>query len=152
MEDFGWTHEEIGKRVAKSRPTITNALRLLELPANIQGMVERGELSGSAAKALVGIEDQAYAEHIAKRAAADGWSVRMVEEAARARSQTGGGGKAKPKAKRARPAEIIALEQRLGDHLATDVKIEYRGKGGKVVLGFDSLGELERIYRSMLGS
>ena len=154
MEDFGWTHEEVGKRVFKSRSTITNAVRLLQLPAGIQGMVERGELSAGHAKALLGIEDQAYAEHIAKRAVADGWSVRMVEEAARARS--GGSGKAKPKRKAkggaARPAEIIALEQRLGEYLATDVKIDYRGKGGRVLLGFDSLSELERIYRAMLGS
>lgn len=152
MEDFGWTHEEVGKRVSKSRSTITNALRLLQLPASIQGMVERGELSGGHAKALVGIEDQAYAEHIAKRAVADGWSVRMVEDAARARAE--GTGKTPAKRARtvkARPAEIIALEQRLGEHLGTDVKIEYKGRGGKVLLRFDSLAELERIYRSMLG-
>ena len=154
MEDFGWTHEEVGKRVSKNRSTITNALRLLQLPANIQGMVGRGELSGGHAKALIGIEDHAYAEHIAKRAVAEGWSVRMVEEAARARSQ--GTGKAKTsrrsKGQPPRPAEIIALEQRLGEHLATSVKIDYDGNGGQVHIGFNSLSELERIYRSMLGS
>lgn len=153
MEDFGWTHGEVGKRVSKSRPTITNVVRLLQLPAGIQGMVKRGELSAGHAKALLGLEDQAYAEHIAKRAVADGWSVRMVEEAVRARSE--GTGKAKPKRKAkagaARPAEIIALEQRLGERLATDVKIDYNGKGGKVTLGFKSISELERIYRTMLG-
>ena len=152
MEDFGWTHEEVGKRVSKSRSTITNALRLLQLPASIQGMVERGDLSGSHAKALVGLEDAAYAEHIAKRTVAEGWSVRMVEDAVRARTQGSNTTPAKRKARDARPAEIIALEERLGEHLATKVSIQYRGKGGKVVLGFDSLAELERIYRSMLGS
>ncbi len=154
MEDFGWTHEEVGKRVSKSRSTITNALRLLQLPASIQALVERGELSGGHAKALVGIEDQAYAEHIAKRAVAEGWSVRMVEEAARARAEgpAKAGTKSRSRTTPARPAEIIALEQRLGEHLQADVKIEYKGKGGKVLLRFDSLAELERIYRSMLGN
>lgn len=151
MEDFGWTHQEVGKRVSKSRSTITNALRLLQLPATIQGMIERGDLSGSHAKALVGIEDLAYAEHIAKRAVAEGWSVRMVEDAARARAQAPGLASGKRRPREARPAEIIALEERLGEHLATKVKIQYRGQGGKVVLGFDSLAELERIYRTMLG-
>nr|NIS43641.1 chromosome partitioning protein ParB [Desulfuromonadales bacterium] len=55
------------------------------------------------------------------------------------------------KSAKARPAEIIALETRLGDHLGADVKIEYKGKGGRVLLRFNSLAELERIYRSMLG-
>jgi hypothetical protein len=78
----------------------------------------------------------------------------MVEEAARARSEGGSKAKSKRKAKgrSARPVEIITLEQRLGEYLATDVKIDYRGKGGRVLLGFESLSELERIYRAMLGS
>ncbi|MDH3606803.1 MAG: ParB/RepB/Spo0J family partition protein [Acidimicrobiia bacterium] len=150
MEDFGWTHEQVGKRVAKSRSTITNALRLLQLPASIQGLIERGELSGGHAKALAGIDDLAYAEHIAKRAATEGWSVRAIEDAARARAQ-GGAGAATPAARPAvpRPAEIIALEERLAERLETKAKISFNGKSGKVVLPFSSLEELERIYRAM---
>lgn len=145
MEDFGWTHEQVGERVSKSRSTITNALRLLQLPAAIQGLIERGDLSAGHAKALVGIEDQAYAEHIAKRAAAEGWSVRAIEDAARARS--GSAPTKRPVVPR--PAEIIALEERLAERLDTKAKINFNGKSGKVVLPFTSLEELERIYRAM---
>ncbi|MGI9649206.1 MAG: ParB/RepB/Spo0J family partition protein [Acidimicrobiia bacterium] len=151
MEDFGWTHEQVGKRVAKSRSTITNTLRLLQLPAAIQGYLERGELSGGHAKALLAIEDQVYAEHIAKRAVAEGWSVRMVEEAAKARAgqpttASGGGRQAIP-----RPDELISLEERLAERLDARVKINFNGKTGKVVLNFKGLEELERIYRTMFG-
>ena len=152
MEDFGWTHEEVGQRVAKSRSTITNTLRLLQLPPAIQGLVERGELSGGHAKALVSIEDQVFAEHIAKRAATEGWSVRMVEEAARARAgvvPSGSGGARGPAGPR--PAELIELEERLAERLDAKVKINFNGKTGRVVLNFKGLEELERIYRAMFG-
>ncbi len=151
MEDFGWTHEQVGKRVAKSRSTITNTLRLLQLPATIQGLLERGELSGGHAKALLSIEDQVYAEHIAKRAAAEGWSVRMVEEAARARAEGGSGATRPTRSSVPRPAELIALEERLAERLDATVKINFNGKTGKVVLNFKGLEELERIYRTMFG-
>ncbi len=151
MEDFGWTHEQVGKRVAKSRSTITNTLRLLQLPAGIQGLLERGDLSGGHAKALLGIEDQVYAEHIAKRAAAEGWSVRMVEKAARARVEGGSGKTTVPRSTVPRPAELIALEERLAERLDAKVNINFNGKTGKLVLNFKSLEELERIYRAMFG-
>ena len=138
------THEDIGKRVGKSRATVTNALRLLQLPASIQGMLERGELSAGSARALVNVEDVAFAEHIAERAVKDGWSVRQVEEAVRVRVQ-------KPEDKQLvtqiRPVAIIELEHRLSDHLGTPVKIKYRNDKGSVVINFSSLDELERIYR-----
>lgn len=151
MEDFGWTHEQVGKRVAKSRSTITNTLRLLQLPPSIQGLVERGELSGGHAKALLSIDDQVYAEHIAKRASTEGWSVRMVEEAARVRVEGGAGKGAAPRSSIPRPAELIALEERLAERLDAKVNIRFNGKTGKVVLDFKGLEELERIYRAMFG-
>lgn len=152
MEDFGWTHEQVGKRVAKSRSTVTNMVRLLQLPAAIQGFLERGELTAGHAKGLLGIDDQVYAEHIAKRAVAEGWSVRMVEEAARARagiepvSSPRSGVRAGE-----RPAGLIELEERLAERLEAKVKIDYNGRTGKVVLRFRGLEELERIYRTMFG-
>ncbi|MBT8201729.1 MAG: ParB/RepB/Spo0J family partition protein [Acidimicrobiia bacterium] len=151
MEDFGWTHEQVGSRVAKSRSTITNMLRLLQLPPAIQGMVERGELTGGHAKALLSIDDQVYAEHIAKRAAAEGWSVRMVEEAARARAGVTGTTPSRQSSTAERPAELVSLEERLADRLDARVRINYNGKTGKVVLSFKGLEELERIYRTMFG-
>ncbi|HSR45564.1 MAG TPA: ParB/RepB/Spo0J family partition protein [Acidimicrobiia bacterium] len=146
LEDFQLTHEEIGKRVGKSRTSVTNAMRLLQLPASIQGMLERRELSAGAARALLGVDDLAFAEHIAKRAAEDGWSVRQVEDAVRVRA---GQADEQPqqKVKQVRPVAIIELEHRLSEHLGTPVNIQYRGDKGKVVIKFSSLDELERIYR-----
>ncbi len=152
LEDFGLTHEEVGARVGRSRPSITNTLRLLQLPASIQGMLVRGELNAGHCRALVGLEDERYLDHIARRAAAEGWSVRRVEEAVRAREEAGSGRPVKA-VRRERPAEILALEERLAERLATPVAIDYGKRGrGKVTVRFRSLGELERIYRVLFGS
>lgn len=145
MEDFGMSHEQVAQAVGKSRPAVTNTLRLLQLPAAIQGMVERGELSAGHARALLAIEDTAYAQHIAQRAVAEGWSVRQVEEAARAR--VGASPTTPPRVREVRPVEIVELEQRLRDRLGSKVNIRYRNQKGKVEITFNSLEDLERIYR-----
>ena len=150
LEDFGLTHEEIALRVGKARSSISNTLRLLQLPAVIQGLLEAGELTAGHARPLLGIDDTRYAEHIARRAAEEGWSVRRVEEAVRARvgdtPQL-----AVPKRKVERSAEILSLEERLTDHLGSTVRIDYGARGGKIVVRFGSLDDLERLYRSLLG-
>lgn len=150
LEDFGMTHEELAGRVGKSRSGISNTLRLLQLPPAIQGMLERRELSAGHARALLTVEDRKYAEHVASRAVEEGWSVRQVEEAAKVRVQLE---QKNPKAKmiEVRPAEIIELEHRLTDQLGTGVKIRYRNQKGRVEIGFSSLEELERIYRTFFG-
>jgi ParB family chromosome partitioning protein len=147
LEDFGMTHEQVATRVGKSRSAVTNTLRLLQLPAPIQGMLERGELSAGHARALLALDDEAYAVHIAERVVAEGWSVRNVEEAVKNRSI--------PETKRPRslpvmrPAAIIELEERLSEHLATRVNITGRGEGGRMVIRYGSLEDLERIYRQL---
>lgn len=148
MDDFKLTHEEIGTRVGKSRSAVTNVLRLLQLPAAIQGLLERGVLREGHARALLGVEDRAYAEHLARRAAEEGWSVRQVEEAARARAPE----TASPKQRTgARPAAIIALEERLQEALGTKVHIRYGPKhSGKIAITFASLDDLERIFNELL--
>ncbi len=144
MEEFGLTHDTVAEKVGKSRSAITNTLRLLQLPTVIQGMVGRGELAAGHARALLALEDQAYATHLAERIAAEGWSVRQVEEAVRKRA-----GEQAPTAARTdkvRPAAIIELEDRLGEHLGTAVKIDHGKRGGKLVIRYASLDDLERIY------
>jgi len=151
MEDFGLTHEEVAIRVGKSRSAISNTLRLLQLPAVIQGLLEAGELTAGHARALLSIDDTRYAEHIARKAAEEGWSVRRVEDAVRARM---GGDDPKPsKATKTvdRPAEILALEERLTERLGSTVRIDYGARGGKILIRFGSLDDLERVYRSLLG-
>ena len=145
------THENVGRRVGKSRSAVTNTLRLLQLPLPIQSLLETGRLSAGHARALVGIDDEKYAEHIATRAANEGWSVREVEEAVKARS-----GElppeSPPKPPSVRPDAIVELEHRLEERLGTRVRIDYGSDRGRVSIRFDSLDELERIYRHLFGS
>jgi ParB family chromosome partitioning protein len=149
MEDFGLTHDQIATRVGKSRTTITNTLRLLQLSAPLQGMLERGEIAAGHARALIGLDDEAFALHVARRAVEEGWSVRQVEDAVRLRS----GKVPRPaRTKTARPAAVIALEEQLSEHIGSSVRIDYRDDKGKVVVKFGSLEELERIYRVLFGS
>lgn len=146
LEKYGMTHERVAAAVGKSRSAVSNTLRLLHLPAAIQGLVERGELSAGHARALLAVSDAAYAEHIARRAAEEGWSVRQVEEAVRARAGLSTS-RAKPKVREVRPVEIVELERRLRDQLDSEVKIAYRNQRGKMEIPFSSLEDLERIYR-----
>jgi ParB family chromosome partitioning protein len=146
LEDYGMTQEQVADRVGKSRPAVSNTLRLLQLPGPVQTMVDAGHLSAGAARALLGLEDEKYSIYLAEKAYKEGWSVRQVEDAVRTRREmespaTGGGLRV------VRPVEIIELENRLIDHLGTKVKISYRNEKGKVEIRFGSLEELERIYR-----
>jgi ParB family chromosome partitioning protein len=147
LEDFGMTHEQVADRVGKSRSAVTNTIRLLQLPAPIQGMLEREELSAGHARALLALDDEAYAVHIAERVVAEGWPVRKVEEAVRIRALP----EELPKLRLPpmRPAAIIELEERLSERLATKVKITARGEGGRMVIRYGSLEDLERIYRQL---
>jgi len=154
MEDFDMRHEDVAQRVGKSRSAVTNAVRLLNLPGQIQGLLADGRISAGAGRALLGLEDNSYAISIAEQAAAEQWSVRQVEDAVRDRRDGPG---AKPAARKRRskverPAEIVALEERLADNLGTTVNINYGARGGgKMVIKFGSLDDLERIYRGLLG-
>jgi len=147
IEDFGLKHEEVAQRVGKSRSAVSNLLRLLQLPAAVQGMLDRKELTAGHARALLSLEDEAYAVNIARKAGAEGWSVRQVEDAVRLRIE-GADAKTTPRTlPKVRPAAIIELESRLAEHLDTKVNIDYGDRGGKLVVRFASLDDLERIYR-----
>lgn len=158
IEDFHLTHEELARRVGKSRAAVTNTLRLFQLPPAIQRLVAEGQLAEGHARALLGSPDRAFQEALAKRAVSTGLSVRAVEEAVRARNRTGedddgsGGAGAGPPSgtiRRLRPPGLLELEQLLSNHLDTRVKVEMGSKKGRVVVEFGSLEDLERIYRVM---
>src|SRR5207302_6583876 len=124
IEDFGLTHEEVPTRVGKSRVSITNALRLFQLPPGIQRQVAEGHLSAGHARALLGTPDRAYQEALARRSVAEGLSVREVEDAVRARTEhepSAGTTPAGP-ARRLRPPGLLELEELLSAHLDTKVK------------------------------
>jgi ParB family transcriptional regulator, chromosome partitioning protein len=167
IEDFSLTHEQVATRVGKSRSAVTNTLRLMSLPAAIQHLLADGRLSAGHARALLSTPDRAFQEQLARRAAAEAWSVRMLEDAVRDRggSQPGdssnrdGGvgehtervtdGAGLQPSTRLRPPGLLELEQLLAEHLSTRVSVTMGGKRGKVVIEFADLEDLERIYHQM---
>jgi ParB family chromosome partitioning protein len=153
MEDFGMTHEQVAGRVGRSRSSVTNATRLLQLPGAIQSLLVEGSLSAGAARALLGTDDTAFAVRIANKAAQEAWSVRQVEEAIKARRQEPDAKAPAVQQAAERPAQLVALEQRLAEALESPVKINYHSNGGgNMTIRFGSLDDLERIYRGLLGS
>ena len=157
IEDFGLTHDEVAARVGRSRATVSNTLRLLQLPPTIQRLLQDGKLSMGHARALLGTPDRAFQEQLARRIVAEDLSVRIAEEAIRAHEtgdeagldQGSSGSGDDPARRRLRPPGLVELEGLLGDHLDTRVKITMGTVRGRVVVEFSTLEDLERIYRVM---
>jgi len=148
IEDFALTHDDVAARVGRSRTTITNTLRLLQLPPAIQRYVKDGALRMGHARALLGTPDRAFQEQLAKRAVAEELSVREVEEAIRAREDAEPGAKlARARATKLRPPGLLELEELLGDHLETRVRVSMGPRRGRMEIDFATLEDLERIYR-----
>ena len=142
LTDFGYTHEELATKLGKSRPLISNTVRLLNLPPSVQRRVAAGTISAGHARALLGLADQHEIEKLANRIVAEGLSVRATEEIISL------GGKSKTtttKNKRTTSPEIKELGIRLSDALDTRVNIEMTQKRGKIVIEFGSLEDLHRI-------
>ncbi len=157
IEDFGLTHDDVAARVGRSRTTVTNTLRLMQLPPAIQKLLQQGKLSMGHARALLGSPDRSFQEVLAKRIVTEDLSVRAVEEAVREHQGENGaagaadasGGGAEATRRPLRPPGLLELEELLGDHLETRVKISMGSARGKVVIEFSTLEDLERIYRVM---
>lgn len=150
IEDFSLTHDDVAVRVGRSRATITNTLRLLQLPATIQRYLQEGTLRMGHARALLGTPDRAFQEQLARRAVNEDLSVREVEEAVRARTDVPGAVKAGgPSTPKLRPPGLLELEELLGDYLETRIRITMGPKHGTVQIDFATLEDLERIYRVM---
>lgn len=147
LEDFGITQEELANRIGRSRPKITNSIRLLKLPAEVQRKVAAGVLSAGHARALVAIEDPARITSLANKVINEGLSVRSLEELlAVDRETTKPSGKVKPGTK---SAVLSGLADQLGDHLSTRVKISI-GKGkGIIAIEFGSIDDLKRIAKEI---
>jgi ParB family chromosome partitioning protein len=151
IEDFGLTHEQLSAQVGRSRVAITNTLRLFQLPPAVQRLVADGQLSAGHARALLGTPDRSFQESLARKAVAEGLSVRAVEDAVRDRNELGGAARSVAGApNRLRPAGIVELEDLLSTHLDTRVKVDMGSRRGKVVIDFATLEDLERIYRAMI--
>jgi ParB family transcriptional regulator, chromosome partitioning protein len=150
LDDFGCTHEDLATRIGRSRPQISNTLRLLKLPALVQRRVAAGVLSAGHARALLGLEDQAAMERLAQRIVAEGISVRAVEEIV----ALGDGPVAKTSKRRPRAgahtSELDELAARLGDRLDTRVSVALGRNKGRLSIDFASVDDLNRII-ALLG-
>jgi ParB family chromosome partitioning protein len=152
IEDFDLTHEQVAARVGRSRVAITNMLRLLQLPPAIQRLLSEDRIGAGHARALLGTPDRAFQEQLAKRTADENLSVREVEDAVRTHGEAAGNGKPAERARkggRMRPPGLLELEELLGEHLETRVRVTMGAKRGRVTIEFSDLEDLERIYRAM---
>lgn len=149
LDDFGCTHDELATRIHRSRPQISNTLRLLRLPPLVQRRVAAGVLSAGHARALLGLSDGAAIERLAQRIVAEGLSVRAVEEIVALGGE--GGGRRQQRRPRAgvRNEALDDLATRLSDRFETRVKVDLGKQRGKLTVEFASVQDLNRILASL---
>lgn len=155
LEDFGVTQEELSSRLGKSRPTISNGLRLLTLPPAVQRKVAAGVLSAGHAKAVLALPDKRAQESLADRIVAEGLSVRATEEFVRLKmldedsggssSSSSGRGSSSSGRQRVTAPALVELQDDLSDALKARVKISMGARTGKLTVQFGSIDDLERI-------
>ncbi|HXR53932.1 MAG TPA: ParB/RepB/Spo0J family partition protein [Acidimicrobiales bacterium] len=162
IDDFSFTHEQVSKRVGKSRAAVTNTLRLLQLPAGVQRALADSTITAGHARALLGTPDRALQEALVVRIIAEGLTVRAIEDEIRksqeslSTGQTPGSTNGRTKkggAPRRLPEPgLLELEELLAEFLNTRVKVDLRNRKGRLVIEFATLEDLERIYRTMVSS
>jgi ParB family transcriptional regulator, chromosome partitioning protein len=151
LDDFGATHEQLAQKIGRSRPHISNTLRLLNLPPTVQKRIAAGVLTAGHARALLSLNDSGAQDRLAHRIVAEGLSVRAVEEIVSVASAEDD----KPKARPSRPGKaptapaLERLANRLSDIFETKVKVELGRHKGKIVVEFASMDDLDRIIEAM---
>jgi ParB family chromosome partitioning protein len=147
LEDFGCTHDDLAQRIGRSRPQISNTLRLLKLSPAVQRRVAAGVLSAGHARSLLAIEDSEIQDRLAQRVVAEGISVRGLEEIV----AVGDHGKRQARQVRRKPSApgLGDLADRLSDRFETRVKVELGKSKGKITVEFASLDDLRRIVDVM---
>ncbi len=174
IDEFGLTHEQVASRMGKGRATVTNTLRLLQLPAGAQQALAEGSISAGHARALLGSPDRALHEKLVERIVQEGLTVRAVEVLVR-----NGGTELRVVPDEPQPSEVpvptsevvasadhairrppsrklpepgvLELEDLLSTYLNTRVKVDIQNRRGRLVVEFATLEDLERIYRAMVG-
>ena len=145
LTDFNYTHDELAVKLSKSRPAITNTMRLLNLPPSVQRKVAAGVISAGHARALLSLTDEKVIENLANRIVAEGLTVRAVEEIVAT-------GVAKVKGGSLRGGKLLSpklkeISDQLSDYLDTRVHVELGKKKGKIVIEFATVEDLERINK-----
>ena len=150
--ELGMSHDQIGHKTGKERTTITNSVRLLQLPQDIQKMVAAKQLSAGHARALLKFDNEETQKEIATRCVAEGWSVRQIEEYTRPASPAQRKAKTKPNEAPLDPNVKFAIEE-LERVLGTKVRIVERPKGaGRIEIEYYSSDDLNRIYEEIVGA
>lgn len=143
LEDFGCTQDELADRIGRSRPQISNTLRLMRLPALVQRRLASGALSAGHARALLAVEDPRLQEELAQRVVADGLSVRETERLA-SRGTEPAANRPAPRRTSYNP-RVVDLTSRLSNRLEAPVKIDVGKRKGRITMEFSNLDDLERL-------
>ncbi|THV40608.1 ParB/RepB/Spo0J family partition protein [Glycomyces buryatensis] len=156
LEEFNVTQDVLAKRIGRSRPQISNMIRLLSLPAQVQSKVAAGVLTAGHARALLGLDSGDTQEHIAERIISEGLSVRSTEELVTAcrleekpELDEPPVGSPRPAKDRIKAPGLEELKDRLSDHFETKVGVTWGRKKGKIVIEFGSLSDLDRIVEQI---
>jgi len=149
LDEASLTQEELGRRLGRSRVTITNALRLLSLPPAIQKLLVEGRLSAAHGRALLGLQDNPFQLRLSQRVGAEGVSVRETEDLVRRyQAMTPSN---KDHRSQSRPPVAVEAQRRLSEYLQTRVRVDVGKRKGRIVLDFVSTEELERLLRIITG-
>lgn len=149
LEDFGCTHDELADRIGRSRPQISNTLRLLRLTPAVQRRVAAGVLSAGHARALVSIANPEIQDRLASRVVSEGLSVRSLEEIVAVGPQDGPSATSRRRGPTVSAPRLADIADRLSDRFDTRVKVDLGRTKGKVVIEFATVDDLERIVRLM---
>ena len=149
LDDFGATHEQLAQKVGRSRPHISNTLRLLDLPPAVQKRVAASVISAGHARALLSLGDPHAQERLAQRIVAEGLSVRSVEEIVSIRDDNPGKQSRRQAAAKPVAPALRHLSDRLSDLFETRVKVEMGRSKGKITVEFATIDDLERIVKAM---
>ena len=152
LVEFGVTHAELADRLGRSRPVVTNTIRLLKLPVTVQRRVAAGVLSAGHARALLGLDDAGQQEDLAMRIVAEGLSVRATEEAVLVARREEPATPRPPRRKSPADPTTHELAERLSHTFDTRVRVEMGQRKGRIVVEFGSADDLERIAGLMGGA
>ena len=146
LTDFNCTHDELAQKLGRSRPLISNTIRLMNLPTSVQQKLASGVLSAGHARALLGLSDAGAIEKLAARIVTEGLSVRATEEIISSGAPKGQSAK-KPKQTKSASPELQEIAERIGDALDTRVSIQGSAKKGTIVIEFAGAEDLKRITK-----
>ena len=149
LQDFGCTHEELAQRIGRSRPQISNTLRLLKLPTAVQRRVAAGVLSAGHARALLGLASPEAQDRLAHRIVAEGLSVRAVEEIVTLGDDSDQERKPHTRTRRPTAPGLTEIAARLSDRFETRVRLDVGRTKGKITIDFGSLEDLHRILAQL---